>query len=299
MPCAALPKERVAGNLPKDSPIGLHGIPKETVGSDSEPFVETRPVDSSRWWNQDPLAAALPRERVTNALRIRRREHPATGGRTGFPEGRASGWKMDSPDRKRSVVDTAWESTVPSVPKHRRRGAPEGGCGRLRPSSPPGDPRGDRPAKKNPARHRPWKAPSSAAPRGRARGEASSGPKRSRRGSVQDYSRRCGPRAAPERRNPVGTFGFVSTDLYYVNEGPCRLHRSSPSAATEWPKPPRRPQRGAGRNVLTSKRRDAGNEESRQPSPAGAVVSGPSRRLASRTGGRPRGLPEGWPVGRP
>jgi hypothetical protein len=86
MPCAAHPKERVAGNLPKDSPIGLHGIPKETVGSDSEPFVETRPVDSSRWWNQDPLAAALPRERVTNALRIRRREHPATGAGPGFPK---------------------------------------------------------------------------------------------------------------------------------------------------------------------------------------------------------------------
>lgn len=196
-------------------------------------------MDSSRWWNQDSLAAAVPGDSVTNVLRIRQRAHPATGCQTRLPEGRASGWRMESPGRRRSVVDTAWGSSVPFVPEHRRRGAPEEGCGRLRPSSLPADPRGDRPAE-IPARHRPWKAPSGAAPRGRAEGETSSGPKRTRRGSVQNNSRRCGPRAAPERRNPVGTFGFVSTDLFtstrvragFIGRAPVRPQCGKATAAT-------------------------------------------------------------------
>lgn len=282
-PRAALPKKRVAGNLlPRTLQTGKHGFPKETRRSTGEPSTETRPMDSSERWNQDALAAALPGENVTNVLRIRRREYPATGAGPGFPkeEPRGGGWTLRTESDPWST--SKWGSSVLSVPKHRRRGAPEGGCGRLRPSSPPADPRGDRPAK-IPARRRPWKALSGAAPKGRAEGETSSGPKRTWRGSVPDNSRRCGPRAAPERRYPVGTFGFVSTDLFtstrvragVIGRAPVRPQCGKATAATatwRWSR---------GLDTEASRHRDDRDEESRQPSPADALP--PSRRGGSLT----------------
>lgn len=89
--------------------------------------------------------------------------------------------------------------------------------------------------------------------------------------------------------------------LVHVNEGPCRRHRSSPGATAVWQS------HRSDRNVaLVERSRHRSVETSRRQrrriqaaEPGRCVASIPPRRIADLTGGRPRGLPEGWPVAKP